>query len=240
MRHELKNMTYELHCNLSDLQKTIIVSLSTVLIDSESSEAESILNDVMEIIELEVNNFNSNIKVVESMMSQSGMGILNDLKTISKADKEYINRTLRYALDNGNLEFDAETLLFYNQILSTLGLRTINDVFNIELDSSIKSITKVAAYHLSSVIANGISLSKSNMIRIHKNKVVFSNNNPQLRNLSGQIAPNFYVEYSNIVYYFGKNLKCPLFSKTLDYIGAYPPTAPDNEYIFKLIYPRFS
>ena len=54
------------------------------------------------------------------------------------------------------------------------------------------------------------------------------------------IIPNFYMEYGNIVYRFGPNLKCSFWGKTIEYTGMLAPTTPDNNDIFQLIYPRFA
>ena len=48
------------------------------------------------------------------------------------------------------------------------------------------------------------------------------------------------LEYGNVIYRFGSNLKCGWLSKQIDYIGTMAPTSPDNIEIFNLIYPRFA
>ena len=58
--------------------------------------------------------------------------------------------------------------------------------------------------------------------------------------VTGNIFPNFFLEFGNLVYYFNDAYKCSLFNKQLDYKGAFPPTVPDNEHIFNMIYPRFA
>ena len=112
---------------------------------------------------------------------------------------------------------------------------------NIYLDSSVKSITHAAACHLSGAIQNGMLISNNNNVTIYKNRIEFGKcNNPSFQNQKGMVAPNFYIEYGDVVYRFGSNLKCGWLSKQIDYVGTMTPTIPDNEEIFKLIYPRFA
>lgn len=114
---------------------------------------------------------------------------------------------------------------------------------NIQLDSSVKSITKVAAMCLSGAIANGIMLTQNpnpNII-IFKNKIEFGKcYNPDLQGVSGNVFPCFYIEYENLVYYFNSGYKFSIFGKRLDYAGIFAPSVPDNPKIFDLIYPKFA
>lgn len=136
----------------------------------------------------------------------------------------------------------------YNEILKQADLFQISRTtvktstsVNIHLDSSVKSITRTAAYHLSSAIQNGMLISNNNDITIYKNRIDFGKcTNPNFQGKTGMVAPNFYIEYGNVMYYFGNNLKCGWLHKQLDYCGEFPPTSPDNESIFNLIYPRFA
>lgn len=112
---------------------------------------------------------------------------------------------------------------------------------NIRLDSSVRSISRTAAYHLSSVIANGVMLSQNNDVTIYKDRIDFGrSNDPAVQGMSGNIAPNFYVEYGHVIYRFGPNLKCGWLSKQIDYVGTMAPTFPDNPEIFNLIYPNIA
>ena len=114
---------------------------------------------------------------------------------------------------------------------------------DIQLDSSVKSLTKVAAMCISGVIENGIvlALNENPKIKIYKNKIEFGKcYNPELQGLSGNIMTNYYLEYGNLVYYFNNGYKLSFWSKQLDYQGVMPPTQPDNEYIYNLIYPRYA
>lgn len=114
---------------------------------------------------------------------------------------------------------------------------------NIELDSSVKHISQVAAMALSGSIQNGIVLvgNDSNKIVIYKDRIDFGKTyNSEFEGISGNIAPNFYLEYGKVIYYFGSNIKCSFFSKTIEYKGLFPPTVPDNRELYNLIYPRFA
>ena len=114
---------------------------------------------------------------------------------------------------------------------------------NIQLDSSVKSITKVAAMCLSGAIANGIVLTKQTNpnIIIFKNKIEFGKCvNPELQGMSGMVFPCFYIEYGNLVYYFNDAYKYSLWGKKLYYKGLFVPSKPDDPVIFELIYPKFA
>ena len=110
---------------------------------------------------------------------------------------------------------------------------------NIQLDSSVKSITKVAAMCLSGAIDPNIKICKD---RIEFGKCY----TPELQGFSGNLyptipLPNFYLEFGNLIYYYDKSAyKHSLWSKELDYRGIFPPTSPDDPTIFNLIYPKFA
>lgn len=115
----------------------------------------------------------------------------------------------------------------------------------IRLDSSVKHISRTACMHLSSSLENGLLLSANPdaEIVIFNNRIEFGRClRSELAGTSGRLDyfPNFYMEYGNIVYHFGSNLKCSLLGKTIDYVGSFAPTVPDNNDIFQLIYPRFA
>ena len=112
----------------------------------------------------------------------------------------------------------------------------------ITLDSSVKHITNVACMALSGTLENGILLTANPKAKIviYKDKIDFGQClNLELKPYSGFLFPNFYKEYGNIVYRFGSNLKYNILKKTLDYVGIMAPTTPDNEHLYKLIYPKY-
>lgn len=112
---------------------------------------------------------------------------------------------------------------------------------NIQLDNSVKSITRKAAYHLSGVISGGMNLAQNNTAVIYKDRIDFGECTiPQNRDMSGHIIANYYMEYGHVVYRFGSNLKYRWMNNSIDYVGIFAPFMPDNKKIFALIYPRFS
>ena len=118
----------------------------------------------------------------------------------------------------------------------------INQI-TISLDPSVKHITKVACMAISGAIENGLVLTQnpSAHIVIYKDRIDFGHcYNAELSVMSGLIFPNFYKEYGNIIYRYGNNLKCSFFGKELDYVGAFPPSDPDNIPLYNLIYPKFA
>lgn len=113
----------------------------------------------------------------------------------------------------------------------------------IRLDSSVRHITKTACMALSGNLVNGLLLvgKDSTTITIYKDKIDFGKTeDPCLQSVFGHIYTNFYKEYDHIVYRFGSNFKCSLFTKTIDYVGILAPTVPDDPVLFNLIYPKFS
>ncbi len=113
----------------------------------------------------------------------------------------------------------------------------------ISLDSSVHHITRVAAMALSGNLQTGISLTcnPSANIVIYKDRIDFGRcYDSQAAAGAGLIMTNFYMEYGNIVYRFGSNIKCSFWSKTIDYTGNFPPSQPDNQELFNMIYPRFA
>lgn len=96
---------------------------------------------------------------------------------------------------------------------------------------------------ISGTLENGILFTGTDMneIIIYNNRIDFGRCfNPELMNIQGNFFPNFFKEYKNIVYRFGSNYKCSFFTKTIEYVGMMPPTVPDNQQLFNLIYPRFA
>lgn len=163
--------------------------------------------------------------------------------------KKVVQQFFSKALIDGEGKNKPDAILIFQTLLNRCGLADArvdvstnnNSFINIRLDCSVKSISRTAAYHLSSVIANGIMLSQNSEIIIYKDHIDFGRcMNPEFQGTSGNIAPNFYMEYGNVIYRFGSNLKCSWFSKQLEYVGCMAPTFPDNSEIFNLIYPRFA
>ncbi len=123
--------------------------------------------------------------------------------------------------------------------MNSNNLQTIN----IELDSSVKHISKVAAMALSGSIENGLLFvnSNSNKIVIYSDHIDFGmSHNPELNGVYGMFFTNFYMEYGKVIYRFGSNIKCTFVTKTIEYKGIFAPTTPDNCEIYNLIYPRFA
>lgn len=122
------------------------------------------------------------------------------------------------------------------------------DNLNIKLDPSVKHLTKVACMALSGYISGGLLLTNNPAAKIiiYKDRIDFGQClHSELQGYTGKlspllpVSPNFYKEYANIVYHYGANLKCSIWTKTLDYVGMFAPTTPDNYDIYKQLYPRY-
>lgn len=153
------------------------------------------------------------------------------------------------ALIDGEGKTKSDAVLVFQTLLDRCGLRDATTeaplnsscLINVRLDHSVESISRTAACHLSSVIANGMLLSQNNNVTIYKDRIDFGKcANPENQGMSGNIATNFYMEYGNVIYRFGSNLKCGWLCKQIDYVGTIAPTIPDNPEIFNSIYPRFA
>lgn len=221
-------------------QKTLVVGFAAALIGEESSNFFSLLTEVMSDIGLSPSEFANNIQDVSSTMSLYGVYAFAQFKNTPQSDKELIKRVLGKALRGGvNYGNSMVTSLYESGISQFMSVPVSA---KIQLHSSVNSITRVAAYHLSGSIENGLKLANSNQATIYNDHIDFGKcNNPIYKGQrSGNIAPNFFVEFGKVVYRFGGNLKCGMLNKQIDFCGFLPPTCPDNESIFNLIYPRFA
>lgn len=225
--------------NLTLTQKALVVGFAGALIGEESYNFDSLLNDVMNEVGISNADFQKSSEDVGAIINLYGITAFGQFKNLPQSDKKLIENIFSTAIQRGANANNPNVSMLYKNALSQFLPTTINA--NIHLDSSVKSITRTAAYHLSSAIQNGMLISNNSNVTIYKNRIEFGKcNNPSFQNKTGQVAPNFYIEYGNVVYYFGNNLKCGWLSKQLDYCGTFPPTSPDNESIFNLIYPRFA
>lgn len=233
--------------NLTDMQKGLTVIFASIIMD-ESPSSNTLLANIMDELNISEFELDRNVKVLQTIIDLQGERSLQKLKNISHDDKILIRSIFDKALRLGGLSNDSGTIMTYSEILNQAGLTQITGTtirtslsLNICLDSSVKSISRTAACHLSSVIANGIMLAQNNDVVIYKDRIDFGRcSNPEIQGMSGNIAPNFYMEYGNVIYRFGSNLKCGWFNKQIDYVGTMAPTFPDNPEIFNLIYPHFA
>lgn len=229
---------------MTDAQKTLIVAFAEMLVGENSPNYFSLRSGFMADIGLSQSEYENRAVEVSSMINLFGVTAFCQFKEASQSDRNLIYSILTKALEKGENLNNPNALFLYNNALSSCGIKSNHQYkynMNIQLDSSVNSISRTAAYHLSGTIQTGVFLSQNSNVVIYKNRIEFGRcNNPDLQGASGMIAPNFYIEYGNVVYHFGVNLKCGWLSKQIDYVGTMKPTAPDNVEIFNLIYPRFS
>lgn len=226
--------------NLTLTQKALVVGFAGALIGEESYNFDSLLNNIMNEIGISHTDFQKHIEEANAIINLYGINAFSQLKNLSQSDKNAVEKALATAIQSGVNANNPNVVMLYKNAISQFSQNAPIKA-NIRLDSSVKSITRTAAYHLSSAIQNGMLISGNYEATIYKNRIEFGRcNNPSFQNKTGMVAPNFYIEYGNVIYYFGKNLNCGWLSKQLDYCGTFPPTSPDNEGIFNLIYPRFA
>lgn len=222
-------------------EKYIIASTLTCLV-ADTPKGNQFIYDAFQ--ELNINHYEMG-QIVQDIVGTEGQeGFFRIISSMSSNKKKVAQQYFTKALIDGEGQAKSDAILIFQTLLNRCGLSDATvetPAISIELDSSVKSISHSAACHLSSVIANGIVLSQNSNATIYKNRIEFGRcNNPKYQGVSGNIAPNFYIEYGNVVYYFGSNLKCGWLNKRIDYAGSLTPTTPDNKEIFELIYPRFA
>lgn len=238
--HIMAINTVKLDVPFTKKEKYVIAANLTCLV-ADTAKGNQFLCDAFQ--ELNIDHYEMRRIIPEIVETEGQDGFFRIISAMSSNKKKVAQQYFGKALIDGDGKNKPDAVLIFQTLLDRCGLRdaTIEVPMNIRLDSSVKSISRVAAYHLSSVIANGIIMSQSNEVVIYKNRIDFGKcNNAEFQGVSGNIAPNFYIEYGNVIYRFGSNLKCGWFSKQIDYIGTMAPTAPDNPEIFNLIYPRFA
>lgn len=227
-------------------EKYVIASTLTCLI-ANTSKGNQFIYDAFQ--ELNIDPDEMEIVIPEIVKTEGQDGFFRIISAMNSNKKKVVQQFFSKALIDGEGKNKPDAILIFQTLLNRCGLADArvdvstnnNSFINIRLDCSVKSISRTAAYHLSSVIANGIMLSQNSEIIIYKDHIDFGRcMNPEFQGTSGNIAPNFYMEYGNVIYRFGSNLKCSWFSKQFEYVGCMAPTFPDNSEIFNLIYPRFA
>lgn len=238
--------TVKLDVPFTQEEKDVIASTLTCLVADTPKGNQFICNAFQEL-NIDHYKMKIRIKVMANLYKQDYF--FRIIGEMSSNKKKVAQQYFGKALIDGDGKNNPDAILIFQTLLNRCGLRDtaletpINNrnLMNISLDNSVRSISHTAAYHLSSVIANGIILSQNSEIIIYKDHIDFGRClNPEFQGTSGNIAPNFYMEYGNVIYRFGSNLKCSWFSKQLEYVGCMAPTFPDNSEIFNLIYPRFA
>lgn len=238
--------TVKLDAPFTQKEKSVIASTLTCLV-ADTPKGNQFISDAF--LELNVDPYEMGRIVQEIVETEGQEGFFRIIGAMSNNKKKVAQQYFGKAIIDGEGKNKSEAVLIFQILLDRCGLRDAtvevpvnnSSLINIILDNSVKSISRTAAYHLSSVIANGMKLSQNNNVTIYKDRIDFGKcNNPEFQGASGNIAPNFYMEYGNVVYRFGSNLKCGWFSKQIDYVGTMAPTFPDNPEIFNLIYPRLA
>lgn len=237
--------TIKLDVPFTQEEKDVIALFITCLV-ADTTKGNQFICDAFQELNIDPYKIGIRIKVMTNLYKQDYfLRIIGEMSSNKKkAAQQYFSK----AIIDGDGKNNPDAILIFQTLLNRCGLAdarvdvsTNNNFINIRLDCSVKSISRTAAYHLSSVIANGIMLSQNSEIIIYKDHIDFGGcMNPEFQGTLGNIAPNFYIEYGNVIYRFGSNLKCSWFSKQLEYVGCMAPTFPDNSEIFNLIYPRFA
>ena len=235
--------TVTLDAPFTQEEKNVIASTLTCLV-ADTPNGNQFISDAFQELNIDPHELRIWTKVSANLYRQDYF--LRIIGEMSNNKKKVAQQYFGKALIDGDGKNNPNAVLIFQTLLDRCGLRdAIVEVpmsnINVRLDSSVKSITRTAACHLSSVIANGIMLAQNNDVVIYKDRIDFGRcSNPEIQGMSGNIAPNFYMEYGNVIYRFGSNLKCGWFSKQIDYVGTMAPTSPDNPEVFNLIYPRFA
>lgn len=235
--------TVKLDVPFTQKEKYVIAANLTCLV-ADTPKGHQFICDAFQ--ELNIDHYEMRIIIPEIVETEGQDGFFRIIGEMSNNKKKVAQQYFGKALIDGDGKNNPNAVLIFQTLLNRCGLRDaivevpMNNI-NVRLDSSVKSITRTAACHLSSVIANGIMLAQNNEVVIYKDRIDFGRcSNPEIQGMSGNIAPNFFIEYGNVIYRFGSNIKCRWLSKQIDYVGVMAPTSPDNPEIFNLIYPRFA
>lgn len=243
INHIMAINTIKLDVPFTKKEKYVIAANLTCLV-ADTPKGNQFIYDAFQ--ELNIDHYEMRRIIPEIVKTEGQDGFFRIISAMSSNKKKVAQQYFGKALIDGDGKNTPNAVLIFQTLLDRCGLRdAIVEVpmsnINVRLDSSVKSITRTAACHLSSVIANGIMLAQNNDVVIYKDRIDFGRcSNPKFQGMSGNIAPNFYMEYGNVIYRFGSNLKCGWFNKQIDYVGTIAPTSPDNLEIFNLIYPRFA
>lgn len=238
--------TVKLDTPFTEKEKYVIAANLTCLV-ADNSKGVQFISDAYQ--ELNIDQYEMGRIIQEIVETEGQDGFFRIISAMSSNKKKAAQQYFGKGLIDGGGKDNPNAVLIFKTLLNKCGLNdaTIEvpmdsrSSINVRLDSSVKSISRAAACHLSSVIANGVMLSQNNDVVIYKDRIEFGQcNDPSLQGRKGIIAPNFYMEYGNVIYRFGSNLKCGWLSKKIDYVGLMAPTSPDNTEIFNLIYPRFA
>ena len=238
--------TVKLDVPFTQEEKNVIASTLTCLV-ADNPKGNQFISDAFQELNIDPHELIIWTKVSTNLYRQDYF--LRIIGEMSNNKKKVAQQYFGKALIDGDGKNNPNAVLIFQALLNRCGLAdatvevptTNNKFINVRLDHSVKSISRTAACHLSSVIANGIMLAQNKDVVIYKDRIDFGRcSNPEIQGMSGNIAPNFYMEYGNVIYRFGSNLKCGWLSKQIDYVGTMAPTSPDNYEIFKLIYPRFA
>lgn len=238
--------TVKLDVPFTPKEKYIIASTLTCLI-ADTPNGNKFISDAFQELNIDLYEME---KIIPQIVETEGQdGFFRIIGTMSSNKKKVAQQYFCKALIDGEGKTKSDAVLVFQTLLDRCGLRDatieapLNSscLINVRLDHSVESISRTAACHLSSVIANGMLLSQNNNVTIYKDRIDFGKcANPEIQGMSGNIATNFYMEYGNVIYRFGSNLKCGWLSKQIDYVGTIAPTIPDNPEIFNSIYPRFA
>ena len=237
--------TVKLDVPFTQKEKYVIASTLTCLV-ADTAKGNLFICDAFQ--ELNIDHYEMERIIPEIIETEGQDGFFRIIGAMSSNKKKAAQQYFSKALIDGDGKDKPDAILIFQTLLDRCGLKDATLEFpinncnpiNVRLDSSVKSISRTAAYHLSSVIANGILLSQNNDVIIYKDHIDFGKCfNSKIQGTSGNIAPNFYMEYGNVIYRFGSNLKCGWFRKQIDYVGTMTPTSPDAPEILNLIYPRF-
>ena len=208
--------TVKLNVPFTQKEKYVIAANLTCLV-ADTPKGNQFICDAFQ--ELNIDHYEMRRIIPEIVETEGQDGFFRIISTMSSNKKKVAQQYFGKALIDGDGKDKPDAILIFQTLVERCGLRDatvevpIRNI-NVRLDSSVKSISRTAACHLSSVIANGIMLAQNNDVVIYKDRIDFGRcSNPEIQGMSGNIAPNFYMEYGNVIYRFGSNLKCGLANK---------------------------
>ena len=152
-------------------EKYVIASTLTCLI-ANTSKGNQFIYDAFQ--ELNIDPDEMEIVIPEIVKTEGQDGFFRIISAMNSNKKKVVQQFFSKALIDGEGKNKPDAILIFQTLLNRCGLADArvdvstnnNSFINIRLDCSVKSISRTAAYHLSSVIANGIMLSQNSEIII--------------------------------------------------------------------------
>ena len=176
--------TVKLNVPFTQKEKYVIAANLTCLV-ADTPKGNQFICDAFQ--ELNIDHYEMRRIIPEIVETEGQDGFFRIISTMSSNKKKVAQQYFGKALIDGDGKDKPDAILIFQTLVERCGLRDatvevpIRNI-NVRLDSSVKSISRAAACHLSSVIANGIMLAQNNDVVIYKDRIDFGRcSNPEIQ-----------------------------------------------------------